>query len=162
MKSTPDTEGPEWEIDRQLARLVGNDVRVAVDSFCPINGHDCAPRRWIPTTNLLLPDNASTACLPVLFEGRLIDFQRQIGVVHLRMETSPAPCRASEGIVRFRGHSAVVLHGHALLRMAFPFFIERLPATPDTYWQDFTWGGAQFELPLQESSPNGIQQLMLL
>lgn len=160
--NTKSTEKTEWDIDRKLDRLVGEEVRVAVDGFCPFNGCGCDPKRWISADSLLLPDNSPTTGLLVLFEGHLIEFHRHIGVVHLQVETVSTPNRASEGIVRFRGRRAAVLHGRALVRMTFPFFIERLPSHHEDYWRDFNRRGAQFELPLLEQSSCSIQQLMAL
>lgn len=136
---------PKWEIDRQLERLVGHYVRVAAAAFTPrrFNGEP-----WpgpIPVADLILPDNSSVGNLPVYFEGRLEAFKRRIGVVEVLLAAPRSVDASAEGIVLFRGAPAVVLRGPALVRLAFPFRVERLPSDEDNYWRDLQIPHAQLE-----------------
>ena len=53
---------------------------------------------------------------------------------------------SSEGIVYFRGSTAVILTGPATLELAFPFSVERLPRDCADYWNDLRIPCAQFVL----------------
>lgn len=50
-------------------------------------------------------------------------------------------------MVPFRGKTAVILRGPALVELAFPFEVEKLPQRPDNYWHDLRTSRVQFELP---------------
>jgi hypothetical protein len=139
---------PKWPIDELLEGLIGHDVRVAAESFSPARGDCEAPTDLIPVRELILPDNSQAGSLPVYFEGSLRGFVREIGVIWLRLG-SPAPIvGAVEGIVRFRGKMAVILRGPAMVKLAFPFRVEKLPADADNYWRDRQTSRAQLKLPL--------------
>lgn len=148
MNTRPNPDRPRWPIDHQLATLVGHPVRVAVEAFAPIRWDGTSLAPWVPVRGLLLPDNTAADGHPVFFEGRLDTFERRIGVVHLTLAPSPLPDPAPEGLVPFRGTPAVVLQGPALVRLAFPFQIERLPLDPANYWRDLRFPAVQFEWSL--------------
>lgn len=116
-------------------------------SFAPTSRAGGKPPRWIPVRDLILPDNSQPAGLPVLFEGRLRHFQRQIGVVVVGLESPASPNRTTEGPVFLRGTTAVILRGPAVVGLAFPFQVERLPANAENYWRDLRVPRAQFEFP---------------
>ena len=144
----PLSHKPQWEIDGILEGLINHGVRVAAESFAPANWNGKTPTCFIPTRDLVLPDNSRASGLPVYFEGRLKQFDRKIGVVYVHLE-SPAPLRnAMEGIVRFRGGLAVILRGPATVQLAFPFRVEELPLDADNYWRDLQMPRVQFSLPL--------------
>ena len=139
---------PQWEIDGLLEGLINHDVRVAAESFAPANWNGKTPTYFIPTRDLVLPDNSRASGLPVYFEGRLKQFTRKIGVVYVHLE-SPTPLQnAIEGIVRFRGKLAVILRGPATVQLSFPFRVEPLPLDADNYWRDLQMPRIQFNLPL--------------
>ena len=138
---------PLWGIDQILNDLIGQDIRVAAKSFAPVSYDGDAPLRFLPVRDLYLPDNSQPAGRPVFFEGRLLEFERQIGVVFVRLDVPAAVAASPEGAVLFRGKAAVILRGPAVLEMAFPFHIERLPVDPDNYWRDLRMPRAQFEFP---------------
>src|SRR5262249_22047907 len=132
-----------WEIDRRLQSLLGANVRLCVDYF--------SPPRWngelnhlISTRSLFLPDNSQPAVLSVFFEGKLVDFRRQIGVVYASLEPLCLSDDPAEGIVHFRGNTAVILKAPATVRLAFPHFVERLPQDRDNYWRDLHKAHVQF------------------
>ena len=127
---------PPWEVDLRLERLRGEDVRVAAKSFSPSPCHGHAPLRLLPVRDLYLPDNSQPAGRPVFFEGRLLEFERQIGVVFVQLDAPTACAASAEGPVLFRGQAAVILRGPAVLELAFPLHIERLPSDSDNYWRD--------------------------
>lgn len=99
----------------------------------------------MPVCDLLLPDGSQPAGLPVLFEGRLQRFERRIGVVWVWLQAPSSPEPGANGLVHFRGESAVVLRGPAVVELAFPFQVERLPVDPGNYWRDLRVPRAQFE-----------------
>ena len=138
---------PQWDVDRMLERLRGENVRVAAKSFAPPAHPGIAPLRFIPVRDLFLPDNSQPAGRPVFFEGRLVEFERQIGVVWVRLDAPRAVETAPEGEVCFRGQAAVILRGPAVVELAAPFHVERLPTAPENYWRDLRGPRAQFELP---------------
>jgi len=59
--------------------------------------------------------------------------------------------RAAEGTVLLPGVSAVLLRGPAIVRLAFPFRVEPLPAEVN-YWEDLRFPTAQFRLPFDSAS----------
>ena len=131
-----------------LGGLLGADVRVGAKSFSPTRWTGRGkPPRLIPVCDLFLPDDSQPAGLPVFFEGRLQHFERRIGVVLVCLESPASTERAPDGPVYFRGQTAVILRGPAVVQLAFPFHVERLPAHPDNYWRDLRAPCAQFELP---------------
>ena len=145
---------PPWKIDILLDGLIGQDVRVAAKSFSPGSCAGNAPPRFIPVRNLFLPDNSQPGRWPVFCEGRRRQFERQTGVVWVQLEAPASPGSTPEGLVFFRGKAAVLLRGPALVVLAFPFRVERLPADPANYWRDFRVPRAQFELPFAPSPTN--------
>ena len=60
--------------------------------------------------------------------------------------------RAAEGTVLVRGIPAVLLRGPAIVRLAFPFRVEPLPADEANYWEDLRLPTAQFRLPFDSAS----------
>jgi hypothetical protein len=100
----------------------------------------------VPVRELYLPDNTQAGGLPVFFEGRLRQFERQIGVVCVHLDAPTTAERATEGVVCFRGQAAILLRGPAVVELAFPFHVERLPDDPNNYWLDLRLPQAQFEL----------------
>jgi len=151
------TQRLQWEIDRILSNLVGQDVRVAAKAFSPARWDGTALPCFIPVARLLLPDNTQPAGLPVFFEGRLLEFERQIGVVCVRLEAPLLPTRAPDGLAYFRGKSVVILCGPAVVELAFPFHVERLPSDPDNYWRELRWPCAQFEFSLFREKGTGAE-----
>jgi hypothetical protein len=97
--------------------------------------------------DLFLPDNSQPGGLPVYFQGRLVSFERRIGVVQARLDSLPGDDHATEGFNLFRGKSAVILHGPALVELAWPFVVERLPLDAENYWRDLRVERAQLVLP---------------
>ena len=156
--NTQQNHRPPWEVDRHLERLRGENVRVAAKSFSPAPGHGHAPLRLLPVRDLYLPDNSQPAGRPVFFEGRLLEFERQIGVVFVRLEAPTACAASAQGAVLFRGQAAVILRGPAVLELAFPFHIERMPSDPDNYWRDLRLPRAQFEFPFSPAPVTGEEQ----
>ena len=151
---------PKWAIDRWLERLLGAEVRAAAKSFSLASCHDAAPLRFIPVRDLYLPDNSQPAGLPVFFEGRLLEFERQIGVVFVRLDAPALATDSPDGTVFFRGKAAVILRGPAALELAFPFHVEKLPNDPDNYWRDLHAPQAQFEFssPVEETGPENARR----
>src|SRR5437867_10873109 len=139
---------PRWEIDTILEGLVGEDVRVAAAAFAPPMPNGKSRGSFIPANKLILPDNSSAEGLPVYFEGRLWMFARQIGVVHALLGPPVNPDKSVDGIICFRGNTAVILRGPATVELAFPFKIERLPRDGGNYWNDLQFPNAQFILPI--------------
>ena len=66
------------------------------------------------------------------------------GVVWVQLEAPASPASPPEGLVFFRGKAAVILRGPAVLELAFPFHVERLPADPNNYWRDLRVPRVQF------------------
>src|SRR5439155_1388011 len=96
------TPRPEWEIDRILGRLVGEEVRVAARSFCPPHWNAHHSLRFIPVRSLYLPDNRQPDGLPVFFEGRLAQFERHIALVTVCLEAPTSSDGTLNGVVYFR------------------------------------------------------------
>lgn len=142
------TQRPKWQIDLVLERLLSQQVRVAGESFRPPRWDGEPMERWIPVSTLVLPTNQTPEGLRVFFEGRLESFVRHVGVVEVTLAAPSAPQMSEDGIVAFRGTSAVILHGPATVRLAFPFVVEQIPSEAVNYWRDLQAPRAQFELPL--------------
>jgi hypothetical protein len=149
------TNRPQWAIDHELDGLIGVDVRVAAKAFSPTRWTGDALPRVLPVRTLFLPDNSQPAGLPVFFEGRLCHYQRRIGVVFVCLDCPASPDSATEGPTCFRGTIAVLLRGPAVVELAFPFQVERLPADPDNYWRDVRFPRAQFEFPFSAETEGG-------
>ena len=130
-----------------LGDLIGHDVRVAAKAFSPAPRNGEVPPGLIPVRDLYLPDNSQPAGLPVFFEGRLRQFERQIGVVFVQLDAPASAEKTPEGPLLFRGKTAVILRGPAVVELAFPFHVERLPVDADNYWRDLQVPRAQFEFP---------------
>ena len=138
---------PKWEIDKALDRLIGAEVRVAAEAFTPARWNGKLPGALIPVRELILPDNRQAGSLPVYFEGRLQLANRSIGVVYVGIDAPASLEESAEGVVYFRGGMAVILRGPAVVQLAFPFRIEKLPSAPCNYWRDLHFPRVQFELP---------------
>ena len=151
----PETkQRPKWEIDLALERLAGQDVRVAAKSFLPLLPEVTGSLPFIPVENLYLPDNSQPAGSVVFFEGRLRRHQRQIGVVRVWLDALDSVETASDGSVYFRGKTAVILRGPAIVKLAFPFQVERLPADALNYWNDLRTPCVQFWFPFVDATSN--------
>jgi len=109
-----------------LERLLGQEVRVAAESFFPIRWNGEVLSAAVPVCELILPDNTRPGQLPVFFEGRLRRFERRIGVVFVTLDAAMAG-RSAEGMLFLRGIAAVMLRGPAVVQLAIPFRLERLP-----------------------------------
>jgi hypothetical protein len=149
------TSRPTWAIDRLLESLLGADIRVSAKAFVPSGWNGQLPTRFRLVRDLYLPDNSQPVGLPVFFEGRLQRFERQISVVFVGLESPAAPKRATEGTVYFRGTTAVILHGPAVVELTFPFLVEKVPPDSDNYWRDLRFPGTQFELPFSTRAGKG-------
>ena len=145
--NTHPTRRPQWPVDRLLEGLIGHDVRLAGESFSPVRWDGTFLPDFIPVRNLILPDNTRPDGLPVFFEGRLLQFERRIGVVFVALADPSCEVEASDGILLVRGATAVILRGPAMVRLAAPFRIERLPRGADNYWHDLRTPQAQFHWP---------------
>jgi hypothetical protein len=121
---------------------------VAAEAFSPARWNGELPQRFISPRELLLPDDTAVAGLPLYFEGRLQHFVRQIGVVHVFLEPPASAESLADGLVYFRGATAVILRGPAVVKLAYPFHVEKLPADEDNYWRDLRGARVQFKLPL--------------
>ena len=138
---------PRWTIDERLERLTGADVRIAVEAFSTVRWDGQIPNTLTPVNQLILPNNRPAADLPVYFEGRLQQFVRRIGVVYVWLEAPGFSEESVDGMVYFRGRTAAILRGPAIVQLACPFQVERLPADTCNYWRDLQFPRAQFELP---------------
>jgi hypothetical protein len=150
--TTPLPQRPQWDIDCRLERLIGQEVRVAGESFVPVCWNGQVRQSFIHVRDLILPDNTKPGVLPVFFEGRLCRFERRIGVVCVALDLPRVMGRAAEGTVLVRGIPAVLLRGPAIVRLAFPFRVEPLPADEANYWEDLRLPTAQFRLPFDSAS----------
>ncbi|MCP5524076.1 MAG: hypothetical protein H7A46_21270 [Verrucomicrobiales bacterium] len=148
MEAEPDSPRPTWPIDHLLTGLQGRSVRVAAEAFVPRGDHVPALALLIPTARLILPDGSTPDGRAVYFEGLLEGHVRRIGIVDVVLGEPPATDDCADGITAFRGSTAVILPGPAIVRLAYPFVIEPIPGDPINYWRDFTRHGVQFELPL--------------
>jgi len=149
-------ERPLWRIDRLLAVLVGYDVRVAARAFAPGFPSDGRQLRFMPVADLFLPDNSQPGNAPVFFEGRLCSFERRIGVVLVVLEAPSLRPSSPEGWVALRGQAAVILHAPAVVELAFPFHVERLPPGPENYWRDLRIPTAQFEFEFPQTGEAAV------
>jgi hypothetical protein len=148
---------PKWEIDHILDGLLGQNVRVAAKAFSPPPSDGCRNPRFRPVRDLFLPDNSRPAGLPVYFEGRLLDFERQVGVVRVRLDSPASSNGCGDGTILFRGQIATIVRGPAVVELAFPLHIESLPMDEVNYWRDLRLAQAQFEFPFAaaEHKPEG-------
>lgn len=137
----------KWQIDQILDHLLGEQVRVAAESFYPVKANGEVSPQAIAARELILPDNSSARLLPVYFEGQLRQFVRRIGVVEVTLAAPIATQASVEGIVHFRDQPAVILRGPAVVRLAYPFKVERIPAHSDNYWKDLQQPRVQFTFP---------------
>lgn len=142
------TEKPTWEIDRTLQSLVGAQIRVGAEAFTPFAQGRSIQERLTPASQLILPDNTPGDGQPVFFEGRLEQFSRQIGLV--RVQLGLAEGFGAQGMIFFRGRSAVILPGPAVVQLSVPFLIERLPTGEENYWRDLRLPCAQFLFNFQD------------
>jgi hypothetical protein len=145
---------PKWEIDRILGQLLGQDIRVAAESFSPFGWNGQTPIRLIPTRELVLPDNSRAQGLPLYCEGRLERFVRQVGVVHVALAASSPLKNSVEGVFLFRGKTAVILRDPVVVKLAFPFRVEKVPLDPGNCWRDLqtdilaiNWGQKWSQVP---------------
>ena len=67
--TTPMPQRPQWDIDRRLERLIGQEVPVAGESFVPVCWNGEVRQSFIHVGDLILPDNSKPGVLPVFFEG---------------------------------------------------------------------------------------------
>jgi len=141
------TTRPRWQIDQVLNDLMGADIRVEAKSFSPLPWTVGKQPRLLPVHQLILPDNSRAGSLPVFFEGRLMRFERKIGVVFVHLDSLATSEGSSEGTVLLRGKMVVLLHGPAVVELAFPFQAERLPSDAENYWRDLRAPRAQLEFP---------------
>ena len=149
---SPETnQRPRWDIDRILENLTGRNVRALARAFAPTTPANGKPPQMIAARSLYLPDNSQPDSLPVFFEGKLLNFERRIGVVRLRLGPPESVETACDGIEPFRGSAAVIVRGPALVELAFPFHVEPLPEHSVNYWRDLRVPLAQLELPLSMS-----------
>jgi len=118
---------------------------VAGSAFAPGVPGNGRALRFMPVADLFLPDGSQPGAVPVFFEGRLRLFERRISVVVVSLDAIAGRDSAPEGWVQFRGKAAVVLHGPAVVELASPYQVERLPPDSANYWRDVRWPRAQFE-----------------
>ena len=137
----------KWEIDRVLDGLVGENVRVAAESFSPAPLNANTKTCFRSVGKLFLPDNSQPGSLPVYFEGRLEQFERRVGLVFVWLGSPTVSDGAAEGTTYFRGKIAVFLRGPAIVHLAWPFQVERLPTDTGNYWRDLRMPVVQFEFP---------------
>ena len=71
---------PEWEIDKRLKLLMGENIRVRAAAFCPPNWNG-EPARSIPASNLILPDNTTVHRDELYFEGKLLAHRQEVALV---------------------------------------------------------------------------------
>jgi hypothetical protein len=138
---------PKWQIEELLDRLAGAEVRIAAEAFSPSGWDMKVPIGLIPVAELVLPNNRAAADLPVYFEGRLEQFTRRIGVVYVWLGPPGLSGESVEGMVYFRGRTVAILRGPAIVQLACPFQVEKLPSDPGNYWRDLHFPRVQFELP---------------
>jgi hypothetical protein len=137
---------PEWEIDRRLKALIGENVRVRVAAFCPPkwNGE---PMHVMPAADFVLPDNSTVHRDELYFEGKLLAYERNVAVVFAMLDRLTLEGEKANGRVLYRGRQAVVLQAPATVQLHPEHFVEKLPADFTFYWSHLTISGSQFELP---------------
>lgn len=143
---------PEWGIDRLLARLMGQPLRVAADWFSPVRWDGRSLPEWVRVADLILPDNSRPGPLPVFFEGRLRQFDRRIGVVFVTLDAPNLAGPTADRVIQFRSATALVLQGSAMVSLAFPCRVEPLPTSPVNYWEDLRAFRAQLQFPLRNDA----------
>ncbi|MCP5528156.1 MAG: hypothetical protein H7A47_15295 [Verrucomicrobiales bacterium] len=148
MEAESEPPRPTWPIDHLLTGLHGRAVRVAAEAFVPRGDHIPTHALLIPTARLILPDGSTPDGRVVYFEGLLEGHVRRIGIVDVVLAEPPTTDDCADGITAFRGRTAVILPGPAIVRLAYPFVIEPIPEVSINYWRDLTRPGVQFELPL--------------
>lgn len=136
---------PEWDIDRRLRSLLGEQVRVFADAFSLESRHSGTPLR--DTRSLVLPDGSRAEGDKVFFEGKLEDFWRMAGVVFVQLGNREIDDPAPESRVNFRARVALIVAGPAVMRLGYPFQIERLPHSSQNYWADLRVPNVQFCFP---------------
>jgi hypothetical protein len=139
---------PKWEIDKRLEALLGENIRLRTHAFCPPNWNG-EPARLIQASGLLLPDNTTVDKDELYFEGRLLCFRREVGVVFVSIDR-PDAGNTANGRVIFRGRGAVILPGPATVQLHQEHFIEPIPADSRLYWSHLGATGPQFNLPLHD------------
>lgn len=153
---TPElVQRPQWEIDKVLEALIGQNIRVAARSFTPTRPQEAGPIQFALVRHLYLPDNSQPGSLPVYFEGVLRQFERRVAVVYVCLGSRTTSERVPDGPIHFRGKIAVIVQGPALIELAYPFRIERLPGDAVNYWADLRFPTAQFRLPF-DSLPETV------
>ena len=135
---------PEWQIDKRLNLLIGENIRVRVSAFCPPkwNGE---PANVIQAANLMLPDNSMVHRDELYFEGKLLSYRRDVAFVFLALDQSAFAGEGANGRVLYRGRQAVILHGPATVQLHPDHFIEKLPSDSSFYWDHLRIVGPQFE-----------------
>jgi hypothetical protein len=137
---------PEWEIDKRLKALIGENVRVRVAAFCPPkwNGE---PMHVIPAADFVLPDNSAVHKDELYFEGRLLAYQRNVAMVFAVLDSLTLEGETANGRVLYRGRQVVVLQAPATVQLHPEHLVERLPEDFKFYWNHLT-ARQQFDLPL--------------
>ena len=146
---------PQWDIDRRLRALIGFDIRVAARAFLPLSQPSHRATPMIPVHDLYLPDNSQPGVRPVYFEGQLERFERRVAVVLVWLGPLTFQPGDSEGQAYVRGRHAVILRGPALVELAYPFRVERIPADADNYWRDLRCPRAQLEFVFSPVQSDG-------
>jgi hypothetical protein len=138
---------PEWEIDRRLKRLTGENVRVRVEAFA-WRGWGREPGRMIRASDLVLPNNMQVHSERLYFEGRLAGYSRRVSVVFVVLDFLELDGKPARGRVIYRGRGAFVLQGPAVVELHFQHFVESVPEQSPFYWEHLTRVDRQWELPL--------------
>jgi hypothetical protein len=138
---------PEWEIDKRLKLLVGENIRVRAAAFCPPNWNG-ESGKVIRAANLALPDNSTVHKDELYFEGKLLSHRREVALVFVALDRLTLDGEAANGRVLYRGRQAVVLQAPATVQLHSEHFVEKLPGDFKFYWNHLTVNGPQFELPL--------------
>ncbi len=137
---------PEWEIDRLLKLLVGENVRVRAAAFCPPNWNG-EPGQVIRAASLVLPDNSTVHKDELYFEGKLLAHRREVALVFVVLDRLTLNGETANGRVLYRGRQAVVLQAPATVQLHFEHFVEKLPNDFKFYWSHLIVSGPQFEFP---------------
>jgi hypothetical protein len=138
---------PEWEIDKRLKRLLGENVRVRAQAFCPPkwNGE---PEKVIQASSLVLPDNTAVQKDELYFEGNLLAYRREVALVFVELGRLTLQGETANGRVLYRGRPAVILQAPAAVQLHADHFVEKIPKDFQFYWNHLILSGRQFELPL--------------